>query len=74
MTVVASVEDKRLTRKKRKISGVTEELYILIEVLVHRYNHLPKLTEVNILKLYTIRNYISIKNNENIIRRKFKYK
>ena len=74
MTVVASVEDKRLTRKKRKISGVTEELYILIEVLVHRYNHLPKLTEENILKLYTIRNYISIKNNENIIRRKFKYK
>lgn len=58
----------------RKISGVTEELYILIEVLVHRYNHLPKLTEVNILKPYTIRNYISIKNNENIIRRKFKYK
>ena len=72
--MVASIEDKRLTRKKRKISGVMEDLYILIEVLVHRYNHLPKLTEVNILKLYTIRNYISIKNNENIIRRKFKYK
>ena len=73
-TVVASI-DKRLTRKtRRKISRVMEALSILIEVLGHRYNHLPKLTEATIFKLYTICKYILIKNNENIIRRKFKCK
>ena len=45
-TVVASVEGRKLTGKsRRKISRVMEVLYILIEVLVHRYIHLPKLIE-----------------------------
>lgn len=45
-TVVASVEGRKLTRKsRRKISRVMEVLYILIEALVLRYIHLPKLIE-----------------------------